>query len=98
MKTVTLPDGKRVSTLGQSTLRMGEDNHAFAREVARLRLRIEPGTSLIDTAEMYGEKINAFARLIRDDLPNRGCKDSSRAHYLPVDLQTSSISLSICRV
>lgn len=55
MKTVLLPDGKRVPALGQGTWRMGEDNRARAREIAALRLGIELGMSLIDTAEMYGE-------------------------------------------
>jgi len=34
---------------------MGESQSARAREVAALRLGIELGMSLIDTAEMYGE-------------------------------------------
>jgi len=55
MTTVALPDGKRVPALGQGTWRMGEDDRARAREVAALRLGIELGMSLMDTAEMYGD-------------------------------------------
>src|SRR5881396_1858497 len=55
MKTVILPDGKRVPVLGQGTWRMGESKSARTREVAALRLGIELGMTLIDTAEMYGE-------------------------------------------
>ena len=55
MRTVTLPDGKHVPALGQGTWRMGESKSARAREVAALRLGIELGMSLIDTAEMYGD-------------------------------------------
>jgi len=55
MKTVTLPDGERVPVLGQGTWRMGEHKRAHADEVAALRLGIELGMTLIDTAEMYGE-------------------------------------------
>ena len=55
MKTVTLPDGKRVPALGQGTWRMGEDDRARATEIAALRLGIELGMTLIDTAEMYGD-------------------------------------------
>ena len=55
MRTVALPDGKRVLALGQGTWRMGEDNGARAREIASLRLGIELGMSLIDTAAMYGD-------------------------------------------
>lgn len=52
---VTLPDGTRVAALGQGTWQMGEDRRARAAEVAALRLGIELGLTLIDTAEMYGE-------------------------------------------
>src|SRR5256884_1382166 len=55
MKTVQLPDGKRVPALGQGTWRMGEKKTVHAVEVAALRLGIDLGMTLIDTAEMYGE-------------------------------------------
>jgi diketogulonate reductase-like aldo/keto reductase len=55
MKTVLLPDGERVPALGQGTWRMGENESAHADEVAALRLGIDLGMTLIDTAEMYGE-------------------------------------------
>ena len=55
MKTVALPDGERVPVLGQGTWRMGENPRARKEEVAALRLGIELGMRLIDTAEMYGE-------------------------------------------
>jgi len=55
MRTVTLPDGTHVPALGQGTWRMGESKSARAKEVAALRLGIELGIRLIDTAEMYGD-------------------------------------------
>jgi diketogulonate reductase-like aldo/keto reductase len=55
MTTVALLDGERVPALGQGTWRMGESKTASGREVAALRLGIELGMSLIDTAEMYGD-------------------------------------------
>jgi diketogulonate reductase-like aldo/keto reductase len=55
MKTVSLSDGDRVPALGQGTWRMGEKKSARRDEVAALRLGIELGMTLIDTAEMYGE-------------------------------------------
>ena len=55
MKTIALPDGERVPALGQGTWRMGENKRAHKDEVAALRLGIELGMTLIDTAEMYGE-------------------------------------------
>ncbi len=55
MKTVELRDGELVPALGQGTWRMGENENAHADEVAALRLGIDLGMTLIDTAEMYGE-------------------------------------------
>jgi diketogulonate reductase-like aldo/keto reductase len=55
MKTLTLPDSQRVPVLGQGTWRMGESKSAHRDEVAALRLGIQLGMTLIDTAEMYGD-------------------------------------------
>src|SRR6266545_4343915 len=55
VKIVLLPDGERVPALGQGTWRMGEHKSAHADEVAALRLGIDLGMTLIDTAEMYGD-------------------------------------------
>jgi diketogulonate reductase-like aldo/keto reductase len=55
MKGVTLPGGEAVAALGQGTWRMGEDRGRRAQEIAALRLGVELGMTLIDTAEMYGE-------------------------------------------
>ena len=55
MKTVLLPAGQSVAALGQGTWNMGEDRQQRAAEVRALRLGIELGMTLIDTAEMYGE-------------------------------------------
>jgi diketogulonate reductase-like aldo/keto reductase len=55
IRTVALTDGERVPALGQGTWRMGEDKSAHADEVAALRLGIDLGMTLIDTAEMYGD-------------------------------------------
>src|SRR5437764_9594820 len=55
MKTVTLPDGTKVPALGQGTWRMGERRGGHKEEVEAVRLGIELGMTLIDTAEMYGD-------------------------------------------
>ena len=55
MRTLTLADGSEVPVIGQGTWHMGENPAERSREVAALRLGIELGMSLIDTAEMYGE-------------------------------------------
>jgi diketogulonate reductase-like aldo/keto reductase len=54
MRTVKLPDGTEVPALGQGTWHMGERANAAKAEVAALKLGIELGVTLIDTAEMYG--------------------------------------------
>ena len=54
MRTVRLPDGTEVPALGQGTWHMGERARAAKDEVAALKLGIELGVTLIDTAEMYG--------------------------------------------
>jgi diketogulonate reductase-like aldo/keto reductase len=54
MRTVQLPDGTAVPALGQGTWHMGERGRAAKDEVAALKLGIELGVTLIDTAEMYG--------------------------------------------
>lgn len=54
MRTLELA-GAPVPVIGQGTWRMGEDAARRRAEVAALRLGIDLGLSLIDTAEMYGE-------------------------------------------
>ncbi len=54
MRTVRLPDGTEVPALGQGTWHMGERGSAARAEAAAVRLGIELGMTLIDTAEMYG--------------------------------------------
>ncbi|MGB6054169.1 MAG: aldo/keto reductase, partial [Burkholderiaceae bacterium] len=55
MRTTSLPDGEAVPVLGQGTWYMGDDASARAVEIASLRLGLELGMTLIDTAEMYGD-------------------------------------------
>ena len=70
---VTLPDGERVPALGQGTWHMGESRRRTPEEAAAVRLGIELGMTLIDTAEMYGsggaeEMVARAAEGLRDDL------------------------------
>jgi diketogulonate reductase-like aldo/keto reductase len=55
LPTVTLPSGETVPLLGQGTWRMGESSRARQQEVAALRLGLDLGMTLIDTAEMYAD-------------------------------------------
>jgi diketogulonate reductase-like aldo/keto reductase len=54
MRTVTLKSGDEVPVLGLGTWRMGERRGERAAEVAAIRLGLDLGITLIDTAEMYG--------------------------------------------
>jgi diketogulonate reductase-like aldo/keto reductase len=70
---VTLAGGERVPALGQGTWHMGENRRRTAEEAASVRLGIELGMTLIDTAEMYGsggaeEMVARAAEGLRNDL------------------------------
>jgi diketogulonate reductase-like aldo/keto reductase len=52
---VMLPNGEAVPALGQGTWQMAEDASRRGQEIEALRLGLELGMTLIDTAEMYGE-------------------------------------------
>jgi diketogulonate reductase-like aldo/keto reductase len=54
MQTISLPSGEKVPALGQGTWNMGDRAETRAEELAALRLGLDEGLTLIDTAEMYG--------------------------------------------
>jgi diketogulonate reductase-like aldo/keto reductase len=54
LPSVILPGGESVPAFGLGTWHMGEDRRRAAEETAAVRLGIELGMTLIDTAEMYG--------------------------------------------
>src|SRR6266513_5470184 len=55
VKTLALPSGREIPVLGQGTWRKGEDPKKREQEIEALRLGLDLGMTLIDTAEMYGE-------------------------------------------
>jgi diketogulonate reductase-like aldo/keto reductase len=55
LREVALPTGETVSGLGQGTWQMAEVASRRDAEIKALRLGMELGLTLIDTAEMYGE-------------------------------------------
>lgn len=89
IETTHLPSGIAVPVLGQGTWKMGERRERFADEVAALRLGIELGMTLIDTAEMYAsggaeEVVGAAIKGQRDKvflvskvLPSNGRRDAT---------------------
>jgi diketogulonate reductase-like aldo/keto reductase len=55
MPTIKLPSGQEIAVLGQGTWGLAEGTHNRADEIAALRLGLDLGMTLIDTAEMYAE-------------------------------------------
>lgn len=53
--TLALPSREAVPVLGQGTWAMGDDARRRPDELAALRLGLDLGLTLIDTAEMYGD-------------------------------------------
>lgn len=73
MRTVLLPGGESVPVLGQGIWNMGERKPDAHREADALRLGVDLGMTLIDTAEMYAsggaeEVVGTAAVGIRDRL------------------------------
>jgi diketogulonate reductase-like aldo/keto reductase len=69
MRTTKLPSGDSVPVLGQGTWYMGDDARRRADEIASLRLGLDLGMTLIDTAEMYGN--GASERLAGEAIAGR---------------------------
>jgi diketogulonate reductase-like aldo/keto reductase len=55
IRRVVLPSGETVPALGQGTWHMAENRNLRARELATLRLGLDLGLTVIDTAEMYAD-------------------------------------------
>ena len=68
-RTVRLPSGETVPALGQGTWHLGEDPKRWKEEIAALRLGLDLGMTLIDTAEMYGA--GAAERLVGEAIQGR---------------------------
>ena len=71
VKTLKLPSGREIPILGQGTWRMGERDSQSQAEIDALRLGIDLGMTLIDTAEMYGE--GGAEKVVAQAI--KGCRD-----------------------
>src|SRR3984893_6632247 len=69
VRSTTLPSGEGIPVLGQGTWHMAEDPRRRADEIAALRLGIDLGMSLIDTAEMYAD--GGAERLVGEAIKGR---------------------------
>jgi diketogulonate reductase-like aldo/keto reductase len=54
-RTVALPSGEGIPALGLGTWHLGEDRTLRETEIAALRLGLDLGLTLVDTAEMYAD-------------------------------------------
>ena len=80
MKTITLPDSRKVPALGMGAWKIGEDKHRRSAEIAALQRGMDLGMTLIDTAEMYGE--GASEELIAEAIAGRLKKFSWSARFI----------------
>lgn len=69
MRKTKLPSGEAVPVLGQGTWYMGDEPRRRAAEIASLRLGLDLGMTLIDTAEMYGD--GASEKLVGEAIAGR---------------------------
>ena len=69
MLTTALPSGESVPVLGQGTWNLGDDPRQRSAEVEALRLGLDLGMTLIDTAEMYGS--GASEKLVGEAIHGR---------------------------
>ncbi len=105
MTTLCLADGTQVPRLGQGTWRMGERGGHHAEEIASLRIGLDLGLTLIDTAEMYAdggaEEIVAEAVAGRRQevfLVSKAYPHNAGAKTLPLALEASLRRLKVERI
>lgn len=80
-RTIALPSGEGISALGQGTWYLGEDRARREQEIAALRLGVDLGMTVVDTAEMYGD--GAAEELVGKVLWGRREGSSSSARCCP---------------
>ncbi|MEV7754351.1 aldo/keto reductase [Streptomyces griseofuscus] len=68
-RTIALRSGEEIAALGQGTWYLGEDPARREQEIAALRLGVDLGMTVVDTAEMYGD--GAAEELIGEALRGR---------------------------
>jgi len=83
---VCLRSGEAVPVLGQGTWTMGMDARQQKEEIASLRLGIELGMTLIDTAEMYanGGAEKVVAQAIAGHRGISGQQSPAGTRYAPI--------------
>jgi diketogulonate reductase-like aldo/keto reductase len=69
MDTFRLPSGEPVARLGQGAWQIGEDRSRRSQELAALKLGLDLGLAIVDTAELYGD--GASEELVADAIAGR---------------------------
>lgn len=90
IRTTKLPSGEAVPVLGQGTWFMGEKASAHADEVAALRLGLDLGMTLIDTAEMYAH--GGAEQVVADAIEGRRDEAFIVSKVLPSNASTSGVA------
>lgn len=89
----TFPSGDAVPPLGLGTWHMGENAKRRAEEIAAVRLGIELGMTVIDTAEMYGD--GATEDLVGEAIAGRRAEVFLVSKVLPSHAKTAQ-TLAAC--
>lgn len=92
MKTTTLPCGETLPVLGQGTWRMGEDARRRTEEANALKLGLDLGVTLIDTAEMYGD--GGAEEVVADAIAGRRDEVFLVSKVLPSNASRSGVPLA----
>ena len=90
IRTTKLPSGEAVPVLGQGTWFMGEKASAHADEVAALRLGLDLGMTLIDTAEMYAH--GGAEQVVADAIEGRRDEAFIVSKVLPSNASRSGVA------
>src|SRR3954469_14713047 len=69
IRTTQRPSDEKIPILGQGTWHMGEDGDRRASEIAALRVGLDLGMQVIDTAELYGS--GASEHLVAEAIDGR---------------------------
>ena len=93
LRTAALPAGERVPALGQGTWYFAEDPRRRQDEITALRLGLDLGLTLIDTAEMYAD--GAAEELVGEAIAGRRDQVFLVSKVLP-DNATRSGAVAAC--